>query len=103
MELDEYQEQARETFIVDEDRLAYLGLGLNGEAGEVAEKLKKVIRGDHDTPRQALQRELGDVLWYTAVLASELDISLSDVADENLAKLDSREHRGELRGDGDDR
>lgn len=84
--------------------LAYVGLGL-GEAGEVQGKLKKIIR-DNDgvvTPsaRDAILDELGDVLWYVARTAAELDCDLADVAQRNLDKLTSRAQRGTLQGSGD--
>ncbi len=86
--------------------LSYVGLGL-GEAGEVQGKLKKVIRDDagvlSPAVRDAIAAELGDVLWYVARLATELGVSLDDVAAANLAKLESRANRGTLSGSGDDR
>ena len=81
--------------------------GLTGEAGEVADKVKKVIRDrggvfDADT-REAIKLELGDVLWYVAQLASELGYDLNEVADANLQKLSSRAARGRIGGSGDQR
>lgn len=85
----------------------YPALGLCGEAGEVAENVKKALRDDsgnitHER-RLRLRGELGDVLWYLAQLASELGLSLGQVADGNLKKLYSRLKRGKLAGSGDDR
>lgn len=88
----------------------YLALGLCSEAGEVADKLKKLIR-DNETQleklsfvqKQNIIAELGDVLWYVAMLAYELDYSLSDVAYYNIEKLESRQERGVIGGSGDDR
>jgi NTP pyrophosphatase (non-canonical NTP hydrolase) len=104
-----YQKQAKETadYPIVGTRFIYPTLGLVGEAGEVAEKIKKIMRDrygyisaeDHD----ALVKELGDVLWYLSQLATELDIQLADVAALNLAKLSSRKTRGVIHGDGDDR
>ena len=78
-----------------------------GEAGEVAEKVAKVFRDElgHFTveSKQAIKKELGDVLWYVSALANELGFKLSDVAACNLEKLNSRAERGVLKGSGDDR
>lgn len=86
--------------------LAYLGLGL-GEAGEVQGKLKKILRDDAGVlspeKRQAILDELGDVLWYVANLASELDAGLEDIAADNAEKLAGRKARGVLTGSGDNR
>lgn len=87
--------------------LTYPVLGLNGEAGEVAEKLKKIIR-DHDgqisdTQRDALIKELGDVLWYVAACCHELNVPMDEVAQKNLDKLASRKQRGVISGSGDER
>lgn len=86
--------------------LVYPVLGLNGEAGEVAEKLKKIIRdrdGEVGDERASLIKELGDVLWYVAACCHELDVSMAEVAQANLDKLASRRTRGVLHGSGDDR
>jgi NTP pyrophosphatase (non-canonical NTP hydrolase) len=85
----------------------YPTLGLTGEAGEVADKVKKVIRDrqgvfDVET-REAIKLELGDVLWYVAQLASELGYELDEVAEANLQKLSSRAARGRIGGSGDQR
>ncbi|ARQ94652.1 nucleotide pyrophosphohydrolase [Mycobacterium phage Journey13] len=89
------------------EALAYVTLGLVGEAGEIANKVKKIIR-DQDgviTPenRVQLEDELGDVLWYVARLATQIDTPLSMVAELNLAKLRDRKVRGVLQGSGDNR
>ena len=85
----------------------YPTLGLVGETGEIAEKVKKVLRdngGEFDAAAvAALKKELGDVLWYLARLASELQLDLGDIAAENLAKLASRQARGVISGSGDER
>ena len=85
----------------------YPTLGLTGEAGEVADKVKKVIRDrqgvfDQETC-EAIKLELGDVLWYVAQLASELGYDLEQVAEANLQKLSSRAARGRIGGSGDQR
>lgn len=87
--------------------ISYVVLGLSGETGEVADKLKKIIRDDEgkitDSHRASLMTELGDVLWYAARLASELEVELSDVARMNVGKLRRRALDGTLRGSGDNR
>jgi NTP pyrophosphatase (non-canonical NTP hydrolase) len=108
MELSDYQRQSRRTAEYPREAwLAYPALGLAGEAGEVAEHAKKAIRDDGGTVgeqrRAAMSKELGDVLWYVAQLATELDLDLDQIATQNLEKLFSRQARGVLSGDGDDR
>lgn len=112
IELDQYQEDALETATFSQDiAVTYLALALPGEAGEVAEKVSKLIRDHGWMPgdpipaghREALVKELGDVLWYTAVLAQHVGVTLSEVATLNIEKLRSRQERGVLGGDGDNR
>ena len=108
MELSEYQRLSRSTAEYPRrEALTYPALGLAGEAGEVADHAKKVIRDDGGevTPqrREAMAKELGDVLWYVAQLASELGLELEQVAQDNLDKLLSRQRRGALSGSGDER
>ncbi len=108
MDLSEYQHLSRRTAEYPRDAwLAYPALGLAGEAGEVAEHAKKAIRDDDgqvsDERRVAMAKELGDVLWYVAQLASELKLDLDEIAQANLDKLLSRQQRGVLSGSGDDR
>ena len=109
MDLNQYQQRARSTALYPDvgNNPIYPTLGLTGESGEVADKVKKVIRDkdgvfDQET-REALKLELGDVLWYVAQLASELGLALEDVGQANLEKLASRAKRGRISGDGDDR
>lgn len=108
MTLEEYQKEAQKTALYPEAyRLLYPALGLAGEAGELANKVKKVLR-DHggrlsEEAREAILAELGDVLWYVAQVATDLGESLEAVAQANLAKLRSRKERGRLGGDGDTR
>ena len=109
MEMNSYQDAARKTASYPDvgSNPIYPTLGLTGEAGEVADKVKKVIRDsggvfDADT-REAIKLELGDVLWYVAQLASELGYDLNEVADANLQKLSSRAARGRIGGSGDQR
>jgi NTP pyrophosphatase (non-canonical NTP hydrolase) len=108
MELSEYQRLSRRTAEYPrESWLAYPALGLAGEAGEVAEQAKKAIRDDggeiSEERRNAMAKELGDVLWYVAQLASELGLELDQIAQVNLDKLLSRQRRGVLSGSGDER
>jgi NTP pyrophosphatase (non-canonical NTP hydrolase) len=108
MDLAEYQRLSRRTAEYPREAwLAYPALGLSGEAGEVAEHAKKAIRDDRgqitEERRAAMAKELGDVLWYVAQLASELELDLDEIAQANLDKLLSRQQRGVLSGDGDDR
>ena len=108
MRLDDYQQAARRTAIYAErDRVTYPALGLASEAGEVCGKIKKVLRdrgGDlGQVPVGALRDELGDVLWYVAVLAADLGLSLDEIAARNLEKLASRQRRDRLGGEGDHR
>jgi NTP pyrophosphatase (non-canonical NTP hydrolase) len=108
VELSEYQRMSRRTAQYPREAwLSYPALGLAGEAGEVAEHAKKAIRDDggliSEERRGAMAKELGDVLWYVAQLASELDLDLEDIAQANLEKLLSRQRRGVLSGSGDER
>ena len=111
MDFTEYQARATETAVYpgqgEFTGLAYAALGLSGEAGETAEQVKKTWRDDGESVtnerRVKILKELGDVLWYVAVLADYLDLSLDDIATTNLAKLASRQGRGLLGGSGDNR
>jgi NTP pyrophosphatase (non-canonical NTP hydrolase) len=109
MDMLEYQRRSRATAIYPGAgrNLAYPALGLCGEAGEAAEKVKKALRDDGGVlsaeRRAALGAELGDVLWYVAQLATEAGLDLDAVAEANLAKLRSRHERGALSGSGDAR
>lgn len=109
MRLSDYQERSRATAVYPDagDNLLYPTLGLCGEAGEVAEKVKKMVRDDggvlSDERRAALSKELGDVLWYVAQLATEAELDLDAIAQDNLDKLLSRQRRSVLQGSGDDR
>jgi NTP pyrophosphatase (non-canonical NTP hydrolase) len=108
MQLSEYQRLSRSTAQYPRNEaLTYPALGLAGEAGEFADHAKKVIRDDGGEVtagrRQAMAKELGDVLWYVSQLASELGLDLDEIAQGNLDKLRSRQQRGVLSGEGDDR
>ena len=110
MQMNEYQTQATATAIYPGKGtalgLAYVGLGL-GEAGEVQGKIKKILRDNGgeitQETRVAIAKELGDVLWYVAMVAEELDFGLQHIARLNLAKLADRADRGVLGGSGDER
>lgn len=109
MDLNEYQELTKDTAIYPGQGetwgLLYCSLGLANESGEVAGKVKKMMRDGEsleDLRNKAIS-ELGDTLWYLARLADELSISLDTVAKENITKLTSRKERGVLGGSGDDR
>ncbi len=108
MTLNEYQQHALETAIYPENRrILYPTLGLTGEAGEVADKVKKVIRDGHEefSPEKRLEivKEIGDVLWYCATLSRDLGYDLEQVAQMNIDKLRSRRERDLLHGSGDNR
>ena len=109
MLISEYQELSRRTATYPGagDNIVYPTLGLAGEAGEVAEKVKKLLRDDDGVMsrerREALAGELGDVLWYVAQVATEAGLDLEDIAQANLDKLLSRQRRGVLSGSGDSR
>lgn len=100
---DIYQDFTDSTAIYPPEKgLEYTALGLASEAGEFAGKVKKAIR-DKTYDTEAMIAELGDVLWYVARAAAELDVHLSDVAKDNVEKLKSRMERGKLKGSGDKR
>lgn len=109
MDFKTYQDQSRKTVVYPDkgNNFVYPTLGLVGESGEVAEKIKRVIRDKNGTidenVKSAIMKELGDVLWYLSQLASELNLSLDEIANENLEKLSSRMERNQIHGEGDDR
>jgi NTP pyrophosphatase (non-canonical NTP hydrolase) len=109
MTFDEYQRLALRTAApkTKKNELFHLVLGLVGETGEIAEKFKKLIRdkGSDEArlDKADMTKELGDVLWYVAVLADYLEIPLDQIADKNIAKLADRQKRGALGGSGDNR
>jgi len=106
---DLYQDKADETAIYPNkgDNLYYPALGLAGEAGEVCEKVKKIMRDKGGVLSEAdaleISKELGDVLWYVSAIACEINVALSTVAEDNIDKLHSRKERGMLHGSGDNR
>lgn len=111
LNLDEYQRHAMLTALYPghgtTTGLNYTALKLCGEAGEIAEKVGKSIRGDFSLSdpaiKESIAKEIGDVLWYCAACAHNLGLPLSDIATANLAKLASRQQRGVIQGSGDDR
>lgn len=110
MTFKEYQKLALKTALPSGDQFTdtvHWALGISGEAGEVADKLKKVISGkngklDKDDVEE-FSKELGDVLWYLAVFSHQIGLDFEDVANKNLAKLKSRKARGKIIGSGDNR
>lgn len=109
MLMNDYQKKAMKTArgVGAKDEIFHLLLGLSGEVGEVMEKAKKVVRDNDsyfdDNFRHELRKELGDVLWYVAVLCDYFKTDLSSVAELNIRKLQDRKDRGVLGGSGDDR
>ena len=107
-DLDMYQQVAKTTAIYPrEQAIIYPTLGLTGEAGEVANKVKKIIRDgsnkNDDRMVSEIKSEIGDCLWYIAVLANDIDCKLSDIANLNLIKLANRKEKGTIGGSGDKR
>ena len=110
MTLEEYQKRALTTVIETDNEfrdLLHWVLGINGEAGEIAETMKEITRDKNgeltDGDKKELAKEVGDVLWYLAVFAHNLGVPLEDIAKANLDKLQSRKARGVLQGSGDNR
>ena len=109
MELNHYQSESRRTALYPDvgSNAIYPTLGLVGEAGEVADKVKKILRDKNglfdEESKGEIKLELGDVLWYISQLSSELGYELEEVAEANLKKLRSRKNRGKIQGSGDDR
>lgn len=113
MEFNTYQHKTKETAVYPNqgDALPWLGLAITEEAGEVAGKLKKLIRDEEFTTvselspahKEAFVKELGDLLWYMTQFATELGVDFATVAEKNLEKTQSRYERGTLSGSGDNR
>ena len=108
MELNEYQKRALETAIYPSDtKIVYPTLGITGEAGEVADKVKKVIRDNNreftEEKKRERAKEIGDVLWYCATLSHDIGYTLDEIATMNYEKLSSRQKRGVIHGSGDNR
>lgn len=113
MEFDDYQKRAAKydlfEVVSDFREVGFIEkvLGLTGEAGETADKIKKVLRDKNgvvsDEDRDSIVKELGDVLWYIAAIARYLDVGLSEVAEGNISKLENRYQRDKIHGAGDER
>ena len=109
MDFNDYQTKSRKTaaYPAIGHPIIYPALGLVNEAGEVAGKIKKIFRDKggeiNEATREALKAELGDVLWYVAQVATELNLSLDEVAKYNILKLYDRLERGKIGGEGDNR
>jgi NTP pyrophosphatase (non-canonical NTP hydrolase) len=109
MDFNDYQTKSRKTarYPAIGHAVIYPTLGLVNEAGEVAGKIKKVFRDKDgrisEETREALKAELGDVLWYIAQVATELNLSMDEIAEYNIAKLYDRLERGKIQGEGDNR
>lgn len=112
MNVEEYQKIIKQTAVFPRQiGIAYCGLGLTGEAGEVADKIKKLYRDKNllesnhisDEDKLAIAKELGDVLWYLTATANELGIRLSTIMQMNYDKLIQRRQTNTLHGSGDDR
>lgn len=106
MRLDEYQEQAHKTAVYPQEvSKEYLILGLCGEVGELANKYKKVLRGDANVEEleDGILHELGDILWYLSELANEFGVSLEVVAINNIQMLKDRKKAHKIHGSGDNR
>lgn len=110
MDISDYQALAHETshnVRIGDDALLYPILGLLGESGELANKVKKIYRDDvgvlSDVRRDEIADELSDCLWYIAEIATQLKLDLTDIAGANIAKLFDRAKRGVIGGNGDER
>tara|TARA_B100000214_G_C23415602_1_gene378094 strand:+ start:82 stop:411 length:330 start_codon:yes stop_codon:yes gene_type:complete len=109
MEFNDYQRESSKTALYPDvgRNTIYPTLGLVGEAGEVADKVKKILRDKNGAfdknSKHEIKLELGDVLWYISQLSSELGYELEEIAEANLQKLNSRKNRGKIQGSGDSR
>lgn len=109
LEFDDYQKQAFTTaqYPNKGSNIIYPTLGLCGESGEVAEKVKKIIRDNNgvidEERKEMLKKEISDVLWYVAALCTELNVNMGDIAQSNLDKLFDRMKRNVIKGSGDTR
>lgn len=108
MEINQYQDEASKTAVYPDigNNIYYPAMGLCGEAGEVIEKCKKLMRGDYELSsdvKQAIALEVSDCLWYIAILSKELGYTLEQIGTMNIEKLRSRQERNKIKGSGDNR
>lgn len=104
MNVSEYNDFVKSMKVYPEKHaIVYPALGLAGESGEIAEKVKKWLRGDRTLDADLLMKEVGDVMWYVVSLADDLGFTLQEVISANVEKLSSRKERGVLKGSGDNR
>ena len=103
MNFNEYQKESRKTWLFNIDDFTRSVLGLCGESGEIAEKVKKFLRGDGKLKKSDIKKELGDLLYYLARTADYLQLSLEEIAKANIKKLKSRKQRNKIKGSGDNR
>jgi len=106
----EYQDKSMKTdtkVVINDNRIAFYALGIADEAGEVAGKIKKLIREKNsvltEDYKKEIVKELGDVLWYMTQMCTYMNVSLEDVAKSSIEKIMSRQERGKLFGNGDNR
>jgi NTP pyrophosphatase (non-canonical NTP hydrolase) len=104
MNFRKYQLTAKTTAIYPRRyKLIYPTIGLAGEVGEFANKVKKKLRDNRKLDKEDLKSELGDILWYTSAVATDLGLNLEDVASKNIKKLRERYRRNKIKGSGDNR
>lgn len=111
IDFDMYQAGARETAIYPGRKkligLLYTTIGLGGESGEALNKVKKILRDSNgtvtDEMKEGIANEIGDILWYCAMLCDELDLRMAKVASDNIVKLQNRKFLGKISGSGDKR
>jgi len=103
MTFNEYQEKTKDTWISNTTGFIRTILGICGESGEIAEKIKKFHRDGHGNLRKDLKKELGDLLYYIARCSDYMQLSLEDIAKENIKKLANRKRRNKIKGSGNNR
>lgn len=103
MDFNEYQERIKDTWISNKRDFIRIVLGICGESGEIAEKIKKHYRDGNTNIREDIKKELGDLLYYITQCANYLQLNLEEVAKSNLSKLESRKKRNRIQGNADNR